>query len=207
MAKHERAEFIRKQRGREGAASPGLSSAGGENPQKAVAPATIYGGPMRGLNFSHVCNMRTITPGSTLMPNSPSFSPAPGCSLCCCVFLAAHRPNSILLWPKRGSHVRLCQLMCFVQNTACFQLQEVPLDYHGELRPVQGPTVRHEPSTRKEAEQRKSHFPMTHNGLPVYKDSYHIGPPSGEVGQWNGGLMHFLCVHITTIMLDSLMCI
>ena len=67
MAKHERAEFIRKQRDREGAVSPGLSSAGAENPQKPVAPTKVFGGPVRGLNFSHVCNMRAITPGSTLM--------------------------------------------------------------------------------------------------------------------------------------------
>lgn len=56
LAKHERAEMTRRRSGFEAAAPE-------QRPTLPLAPTVAYGGPVRGLSFGHVCNMRSITPG------------------------------------------------------------------------------------------------------------------------------------------------
>jgi len=55
MARHERAETVRKKR-HDGTSSPLPSN-------RSVGAAIAFGGPVRGLTFNYVCNMRAITPG------------------------------------------------------------------------------------------------------------------------------------------------
>ena len=57
-------------------------------------------------------------------------------------------------------------------RTAYFQLQEVPLDYHGELRPIPGPTVQ---LSSKAHQAQQSGI----SGVQVY----------GEAGGWTGGIV------------------
>jgi len=61
VARHERAELIRRKR--DGAPLPQSVGASAPPAHQPIAPTVVFGGPVRGFTFSRVCNLRADTPG------------------------------------------------------------------------------------------------------------------------------------------------
>ena len=72
--------------------------------------------------------------------------------------------------------------ICSLLLSACFEVQRVPLDNHGELRPIHYET---------RGEQSAQNWPVEHQNRPMVH--HKVAHRSGEAGPWPGGICACLC--------------